>query len=180
LFLGVDIFQKEKHGMDRTEITAAIVRKIERMLAQGTDHATIAATLGITQYVVWVIANDKLRCEGYPPQQQIVSHRNPNAQKALDATTIRMIQRMLDVGILPKLEIARQAGVSANMVSRVAKGKRQPITLLKPHLQEGERFLSQPIRCNSCGGLISVAPCRACATPRKIFVKNIFDACEGF
>jgi hypothetical protein len=57
--------------------------------------------LGITQYVVWVVANDKLRNKGSPPEQQIVSHRNPNAEKTLNTTTVRIIQRMLMVGKLP-------------------------------------------------------------------------------
>jgi hypothetical protein len=150
--------------MDRTEITAAIVRKIERMLAKGTDHATIASRLVITKHVVMVIANDKLRSDGNPPRQRFVSHRNTNAQNAIDAATIRMIQRMLEVRMLPHAEIARQAGVSASTVNDVAKGKRQAVTLIRPLLNQGERFLSRPIRCPDCRAMVSVMPCRACAS----------------
>ena len=86
--------------MERTEITAAVITEVDRLLGQGIDHATIAARLGVTEYVVGVIANDANRPEDPPRPPKRVSHRVRNAQSGVDATTIRMIERMLQVGML--------------------------------------------------------------------------------
>ena len=80
----------------------------------------------------------------------------------VEATTICRIQRMLEVGWLNHQGIAREAGVSANLVADVASGKRPAITLSRPILAEGERFLPKPVRCSVCRVRISVVPCRAC------------------
>ena len=85
----------------------------------------------------------------------------------LDASTIRMIQRMLAVGILGHKAIAREAGVSPNMVTDVANGKRKAVTLSRPQLDEEEQFVREPIRCDQCGALISVVPCRACCARQE-------------
>ena len=50
--------------MDHTVVTAAVITEADRLLAEGLDHATIAAQLGITEYVVGVVANDKLGASG--------------------------------------------------------------------------------------------------------------------
>ena len=50
--------------MLRTEITAALVQKIDRMLRVGMDMETIATAVGITPYVAEIIAryqNRKVR-----------------------------------------------------------------------------------------------------------------------
>ena len=158
--------------MDHKEITAAAVTEVEQMLGQGVDHATIAARLGITEYVVGVIANDSNRDKGPPHPPRSVNHRVRNARSGIDATTIRMIQRMLEVGILGYAEIAREAGVSTNTVGDVARGKRQAVTLLRPVLAKGEQFLAQPIRCGVCLASISVVPCRACNTRHKALLSR--------
>jgi hypothetical protein len=144
------------------EILAAVVAQVEGMLAKGFKHATIAAHLGLTQYVVDVIANDDEPRDKPVRPQRSVRRRVPNMKPGIDATTIRMVHRMLAVGILRHVEIAREAGVSPNTVSDVACGKRKALTLARPHLDTGERFVSEPMRCGHCHAMISVMPCRAC------------------
>ena len=90
----------------------ALVEQIEQRLAEGTDPAEISVGLGVTQYVVAVIADDEERSAGSPRPQRKVSRRVPNSKPRIDATTIRMIQRMLAAWILSHVEIAREAGIS--------------------------------------------------------------------
>jgi hypothetical protein len=157
--------------MDRTEVTAAMVRKAESMLDAGARHATIAGRLGLTSYVVGLLARNRHLPPGGPSSRSL-ARRIPNTQRGIDAPTIRMVRRMLDVGILPQVEIARLAGVSANTVGDVASGKRLPLSTWEPYLQAGERFLSEPIRCSVCRGLVTVVPCRACRTRREIVARK--------
>ena len=152
--------------MQHKEITAAVVEEVERLLAEGIDAAVVSARVGISPYVTGVIAHG-YASQGRPPAPRTSQRRILHARRGIDATTIRMIRRMLDVGILNHVEIAREAGVSPNTVSDVANGKRPALTLVHPTLDEGERFLSEPIRCSVCGGLISVVPCRACRVTRE-------------
>lgn len=147
--------------MQRTEITAELVAKADLLATFGIDAPMIAARLGITEYVADLLARNASLppCLGQPhPSGQ----RAPNSQRGLEATTIRRIQRMLDVGWLNSQQIAREAGVSADIVGRVASGKRKALTLARPRLSRGERFLREPIRCRGCHALLSVVPCRAC------------------
>jgi len=152
--------------MDRREITAAVVEEADRLLAEGVDYATISARLGITEYVVRVIADDKHR-RGRRQPRAYFKRRIHNRQNAVDAATVRMIQRMLAVGWLSHVRIAREAGVSANFVTQVAKGKRLPVATTRPALDEGERFLPEPIRCSGCRRRIAVVPCRICKALRR-------------
>jgi len=152
--------------MDRRKITAAVVEEADRLLTFGLDYATIAARLGISEYVVRVIATDALRKGRKQPRQRF-DRRVLNPQRAVDAATIRMIQRMLAVGILNRSEIAREAGVARSLVERVAKGKRKAIDTARPILNHGERFLRQPVRCPGCRALVSIIPCRLCKARRK-------------
>jgi hypothetical protein len=133
----------------------------------GIDAATTAAQLGISEYVAAVIANDDERRDGPAPPERKVSRRIANYNSGINATTIRRIQRMLEVGILPHVEIAREAGVSPNTVTDVAAGRRDAITMGRPKLAEGEQFLPRPIRCRHCRALISITPCRACSAQRE-------------
>ncbi len=75
-----------------------------------------------------------------------------------------MIQRMLGVGVLNQRQIAREAGVSAHIVQMVSTGKRSDryhrATLCLRRL--GELFLEEPVRCQECGAMIHITPCRAC------------------
>ena len=154
--------------MVRTDITPALVEQAEQLLAAGVTVPVVAARLNITPYVVGVIANEPDRRPGPPPPPRTATRRVPNMQPGLDASTIRMIQRMLAVRILSHVEIAREAGVSPNTVTDVASGKRQAVTLSRPQRDEEEQFLREPIRCEQCRALISVVPCRACrATSEK-------------
>lgn len=157
--------------MQRTEVTAELVAEAERMVAQGATTAAVATALGITPYVAELIANNR-GCQPCGQSHERGPRRIPNAQKGHDAVTIRMVRRMLDGGMLRHVEIAREVGVSTNMVTDVARGKRLPISMCNPYLQEGERFLPEPIRCSVCRALISVVPCRACYTRRQAFKKN--------
>jgi len=148
---------------DRRGITAAVVEEADRLLAEGLDHATISARLGITQYVVGVMAGDTLRVGRPQPRQQFTRRVN-NAGRGTDAATIRMIQRMLEVNILNFGEIAREAGVSRSVVEKVARGEREAVGTERPFVFEdlGERFLPRPVRCPGCGAMVSIVPCRAC------------------
>lgn len=152
--------------MHRVEITAAIVQEADRLLAEGVDYATISARLGITEYVVGVMAGDQLR-EGRPQPRDVFDGRRPNRQNAVDAATVRMIQRMLAVGILKHHEIAREAGVSPAFVGSVALGRRAAVDTSRPPLNDGEQFLKAPIRCSGCHGMISIVPCRLCKARRQ-------------
>jgi DNA-binding CsgD family transcriptional regulator len=155
--------------MQRTEITAAVVDEAEKLLADGMDRAAVASRLGISEYVLGVLAHAHRRGNGRAPAPRRSGRRVPNSQHGIDATTIRMIQRMLAAGILGQVKIARAAGVSPNTVGDVAAGRRKAIRLAKPVLDEGETFLPEPIRCSVCRATISVVPCRAC---RAIRLKN--------
>ena len=119
-------------------------------MADDVDSAAISARLGITQYVVEVIANDVDPRDG-PSRPPRHDHRRvPSTKPVIDVSTIRMIQRMLAAGILKHSEIAREAGVSANTVSDVATGKRKAVTTKRLQTDEGEQFLPEPIRCGDC------------------------------
>jgi len=151
--------------MDRRLITAAVAEEADRLLAQGEDYATIAARLKITEYVVGLMAeNRKNDDERSLPTRS--ARRFPPWQKSVDAVTVRRIQGMLDVGWLNYTQIAREAGVSSNFVTKVVQGERLPVSTERPVLDDGERFLPVPIRCSVCRGLISIVPCRACRTRR--------------
>lgn len=152
--------------MSRREITADVVDEAKRLLAEGVDRAAVAERLGISRYVVGILARIGVT-GGRPPAPRRSSRRVLNSQRAVDATTIRRIQRMLAVGMLTHTEIAREAGVSPNTVTDVATGKRTALTLVQPILSDGETFLPEPIRCSVCRALISVIPCRACSATRE-------------
>jgi hypothetical protein len=158
--------------MNRTAITAEVVAKAEQMMALGAKRAKIAAKLGLTPYVLRIIARYRGQTPCGKPIERGQRHMR-NSQLAIDAMTIRMIQRMLEVNILPYGEIAREAGVSFNTVNDVAAGKRLAISKRKPYLQKGEQFLAKPIRCRVCLAPISVVPCRACYTRQKASSKKI-------
>ena len=152
--------------MDRKPITAAVVEAADRLLAFGIDYATIAARLGITEYVVSVMAGDELRVGRPQPRDSYKRHIH-NRQNTVDTTTVCMVQRMLAVGQLNRREIAREAGVSGNLVSQIAKGKRPAVTTTRVPLEEGERFLPERIRCSVCGAKNFIVPCRACKSRRQ-------------
>jgi hypothetical protein len=152
--------------MRHREITHIVVAGIERLLRQKRPHAEIAQRLGISPYLVEVIANDEER-----PRRHGASRKKgycyPSRPNTADMATIRMIQRMMQVGILRHREIAREAGVSPNLVSLVATGKRIPLDTARPPLVEGERFMETPVRCPDCGRRLSIVPCRACRANRE-------------
>jgi hypothetical protein len=147
--------------MDRKVITAAIVERADRLLVFGIDAATIAARLGITEYVVDVIAGDRQR-DGRRQPPDLHARQVRNRQKAVDISVIRMIQRMLAVGILNHRQIAREAGVSINFVTQIATGDRTAVSMLRPVVGDGERFVPESVRCGQCGRRIYVVPCWAC------------------
>ena len=153
-------------GTQRREITAEVVQQVDRLLAEGVDHATISARLGITEYVVGVIAGDAHGHEEGEGGDHSRPHVAPR-QNAVDAATVRMIQRMLAVGWLNHIQIAREAGVSPNFVSQVATGKRLVMATTRPPLDHGERFLPKTIRCSGCRRRILVVPCRICRALRQ-------------
>ena len=152
--------------MDRKPITAAIVEAADRLLVFGIDYATIAARLGITEYVVSVMAEDKLRVGRSQPHDRFERHIH-NRQNTVDAATVRMVQRMLVVGQLNHREIAREAGVSETLVVRIARGKRLAVTTTRFQLAEGERLLPERTRCSVCGAKNFIVPCRACKSRRQ-------------
>ena len=153
--------------MARKEITPALVEKVEGLVAQKVELPAISGRLGITEYVVAVIAGDDGRRDRPSLPHRNVSRRIPNTKPGIDATTIRRIQRMLAAGILSHVEIAREAGVSVNTVSDVVTGKRKAITTKRLNPSCGEQFLPEPIRCGECGAMVSIVPCRACRARRQ-------------
>ena len=161
----------KKPTLQRRAITAAVVAGIDRLLAERRRHTTIAKRLGVSKYLVQVVAHDKDRI-GRPAPKQDEGFRYPNRPNATDAATVRMIQRMLEVGILRHPEIAREVGVSRNFVSEVAVGKRVPLDTSRPPLVSDERFLPESIRCSVCRRRISIVPCRACKAVRESHPKK--------
>jgi hypothetical protein len=154
--------------IERREITAALVEEADRLLSKGVDRAVIAARLGVTEYVLEVMARDRFR-NGRPQPRQQFAHGARTVQPGVDAATIRMIQRMLAVGILNYRQIAREAGVSPHIVEQVATGKRPPLSTerLRAFKDLRERFLPEPIRCSVCSAKIAIVPCRACRARRE-------------
>jgi len=151
--------------MQHTEITAELVAEAEGLLAQGIQHAAVARRLGVTPYVVGLLAENRHRTAcGKTPSRS--PRRIANASRGIDAVTVRKVRRMLAAGVLRQTGIAREAGISPNMVGDVAAGRRLPFSTWRPYLQEGERFLPETIRCSVCRANICVAPCRACRTRR--------------
>jgi hypothetical protein len=148
--------------MMRKEITSAIVVEIEELLAAEFTPAEIAAHFEISLYVVEVIARDEGNRRHHAPapkgQPRILEPREP-----IDVSTIRMIERLLSVGILSYAEIGRDMSVSKSTVRDVAGGKRTAVVVARPGLNAGERFLARPRRCGTCGANLVVSPCRACA-----------------
>jgi hypothetical protein len=149
--------------MDRTHITAAVVEEIDRRLAQRETPASIASRLKVSPYVVEVVAGDEERTDR-PQPHDLFHQRAPNASRGVDASTIRMIRRMLDAGMLGRRQIAREAQVSLNIIEQMVAGRRLATSTGRPIVFKdlGERFLKEPIRCLGCGAMIAIAPCRAC------------------
>ena len=149
--------------MRHREITATVVAGIDRLLDQQRPCAEIATRLGVSEYLVGVIAGDRIgRQRRRPPV--IVARKAPAPLRCTDAATIRMIHRMLQVNMLPQRQIAVEAGVSRRMIERIVAGERVPISSEHPFVFEdlGEHFLNRPVRCDQCGAMISIVPCRAC------------------
>jgi len=158
--------------MKRSDITTSVVMEVDRLLAEGLDCPTIAARLGISEYVVDVIAGDKIGRGRRPPA--VPPCQRGKSSPGIDAVTLRHIQRMLAVGWLNHEQIAREAGVSGNTVTEVALGRRPISTLRYMEVDEGELFVPEPIRCGICGALVSVLPCRACRTRIVVMIDNLF------
>ena len=154
--------------MEHREITAATVVEIDRLLAEGVDQAAIAAQLGVSKYVVGVVANDKLG-RGRSPRLDRSGNHLSNTQRGVDAATIRMIERMLKVGMLNHRHIAREVGVSESIVKRVETGERLAVSTERPFVFEdlGERLLAEPRRCWGCGAPLAIVPCRTCRARRE-------------
>ena len=154
--------------MEHPEITAAVIMDVDRLLAEGRDCQTIASQIGITEYVVSVVANDKLG-KGRQPRPDKSNYRVECSQQGIDSANIRMIQRMLQIGILNQQQIAREAGVSRRVVEDVVAGKRLPVSTERPFAFKdlGERFLEKPRRCWGCGAPLSIVPCRTCRARRE-------------
>jgi hypothetical protein len=131
--------------MEHREITPALVMEADRLLSQGLDCPTVAARLGITTYLVEVIAGDEIG-RGLRPPPGRANSRIMNRSPGIDAVTLRRIQRMLAGGWLRHLQIAREAGVSGNTVSEVAQGRRPISTMRYMELGEGEVFLPEALR----------------------------------
>jgi hypothetical protein len=154
--------------MQRRQVTQAVIKGVGRLLAQGVDHSIIAARLGITPYVVGVVANDKCG-KGRSPRPNRSRYRSDQANSCVGSATIRMIQRLLAAHWLDFGQIAREAGVCQTIVEEVAAGRRPAITTERPFTFEdlGERFVEETIRCSVCGATLNIVPCRACRTRRE-------------
>jgi hypothetical protein len=148
--------------MEWQVITPELVHRAEQMLWVDIEAPIVASQLGVSEYVVGVIAGDDRR-PGPPPAPRPVSRRVTRACRSVDAGTIRLIRRMLDARSLNYVEIAREAGVSESTVSAVARGVRHLGTGLRPRLDAHEQYLPEGTRCTRCGLSVVVLPCRACA-----------------
>lgn len=147
-----------------TEISSTVIIEIERRLAEGRTNADIAAELEITPYVVEVVANDVERSSLPPRPSRAACWRTPQSCRLIDPGTIRSIRRMLAVGWLTSTEIARETGVSNHLVATVAHGTR---CIQRLRVGPGERYAPEGERCPTCGALLAIVPCRACAIREK-------------
>ena len=154
--------------MDHTEVTATVVEEIDRLLAQQAAHSVIAGWLKVSEYLVGVIAGDKIG-RGRRPPPSSSSQGTFNRLRGIDAATIRMIQRMLQVKMLSQRQIGRETDVSTRIVEMVAAGKRLPVSTERPFIFKdlGERFVEKRVRCTDCGAMLSIVPCRACRALRS-------------
>ena len=164
--------------MEHREITATTIVEMDRLLAEGADRAAIAARLGVSDYVVGVVVNDKLG-RGRSPRLDLASYHLRNTQRGIDAATIRMIERMLKVGMLNHRHIAREAGVSESIVERVETGERLAVSTERLLVFEdlGERLLAEPRRCWGCGAPLAVVPCRICRARREKAAHSLSCSC---
>ena len=128
--------------------------------------------------MVRVVAHDKLG-RGRRPRPDRHDYRAENSQRGVDAASIRMVQRMLQVDMLPRREIAREAGVSENIVEQVAAGRRLAVSTERPFAFKdlGERLLEKPRRCWGCGAPLAIVPCRTCRARREKPEPRISCAC---
>ena len=156
----------QQHPVDRPEVTAERIGQFERLLDSGVALDAAAGLMGLTPYVARLIRRHRRMPGAGPKRGNKGTHRPAHTRSGVEATTIRRIQRMLEVGWLEPTEIAREAGVSLNVVAEVATGRRDAISTTHATLDKGERFLARPVRCEECGGLISVLPCRVCRVER--------------
>lgn len=147
--------------MKRKEITAETVAEIERLLKAGFMPAEVACQLEVSSYIAEVIAHDDGNRNHPAPAPESPS-RLIKFRAPIDIGTIRIIKRLLSVGILSYAEIGRDLGVSKSVVRDVAGGKRIAVVFTRPFLSPGEKFLSRPRRCGTCGANLVVSPCRAC------------------
>jgi len=154
----------------RPEITPELIAQAERLLAEGHPQDQIAKELGITAYVVGLIAEQlgkssskKPSCSRKPPRQRPCQPR----PAGLDAATIRLIQRMLALNWYHNSEIGLAARVSHDIVGAVKAGRRKAVNQARPVLSEGERFIPETIRCPTCGYRVEILPCRICAATRE-------------
>jgi hypothetical protein len=164
--------------MRHREITADVIREVDCLLAQGMDHVAISEQLEVTAYVIGVVANDKLG-RGRSPRPDRYSYHTRNCHRGFDAATIRMIERMLQVGMLNQRHIAREVGVSRRIVDEVAAGKRLPVSTERPFAFEdlGERLLVKPRRCWGCGAMLAIVPCRYCRARRERLIPSVACLC---
>jgi hypothetical protein len=155
--------------MGRKQITASIVEEIDQLLSQRIEHGLIAARLGITEFVVEVIAGDDCDRSRKQPEQRSTA-AVPRLYQFIDAATIRMIQRMHAAGILRQGQIAREAGVSPQIVEDVVVGKRRAVSCHRPHIFRDldEKFLERSVQCKECQAMIEIIPCRACRARRSL------------
>ena len=154
--------------MRHREITQTVVAGIDRLLDQGCAYAEIAKRLAVSEYLVGVVASDKIgRRRRLPPA--ICGRQPPVPPRSTDAATVEMVRRMLELNRFSHRQIGREIGVSKRTVERIAVGERLPDSTERPLVfkELGERFLKWPIRCKECGAKISIAPCRACRALRS-------------
>jgi hypothetical protein len=156
--------------MVRAPITAAVVEEIDRLLAMCFAPATISEWMNVSEYLVHVIDGDAIG-KGRRPPHDSSNDRSMSHSDAVDAMTIRRIQRMLAVRWLNREQIAQEVGVLANTVSQVAHDRR--LFRVPRHREVGDTqaVLREPIRCKSCGASISIAPCHACYTRLVIAIE---------
>jgi len=160
---------------DRSKITAELVEQAGELFAQGTAQADVAESLRITPYLAGLLrANVNTTWAVAPPPPQ--GRRAAEGKLPIDAAALRRVQRMLAVRWMSTSEIAREAGVNETCVRRIKAGQYH-LCNNKSIIESHERMLAFAERCGECGGLIYIAPCRLCATRRKILLVNVQIGC---
>ena len=181
----------QENGQHQPHITPALADRIGQEARAGRSPADLAASYGLSQWVVGLICTARPRAE--PPASQRARQNETYAEPhpAMDPADLARVGRAARDG-MAVADIARELAVSYSTAERlyhraliddlVAAGHSaaQAAKLLglsraalrramqaprfgsRYQLRVGERFVTRPTRCPRCGASLRIVPCRLC------------------